>query len=376
MKKTSMRKAFIVAFFVLVLCVFFPVPLSAEGIEEILDKAESETGYVSFFQSIPEESIAFFEAYGIDLSEDMTSLEFSEIVTIIFSLFASVLRENIPLFSVGAALIILFKLLSSVCAGNQRLIESVGYLAAISSGAYSFSVIQNLLQSLTEVTEQSASFLTAALPVICSAQVWSGAQGGAAAAASTLPVVLSVLASAVSSVFYPLCWFCYAASLSGFFQDRISLRAMVSSVKKICTKGVEIISGLAVGVFCVQRAAAASSDTMVRKGVRFALVQMLPLAGSSLTDGMETVYACGKSISGKVGVVCVLSVAALFAVPCVLGLFFVLLYSALSSAGDFLGISLLAGFFADVRDTFAMMTSFSVCSLIVLSSALLLLTGG
>lgn len=371
-----MRKTLILLFLISTLFLLFVLPVSAESVNDILDKAEVETGYTSFLESIPEESIAFLEEYGIDLSSEAPAPGFSETLTMILSLFVSVLSEHLPLLTVGLVLLLLFKLLSSVCVGKERLVESLGYLAVISSGVYSFSVIERLLASLTEVTEQSASFLTAALPVICSAQVWSGSQSGAAVIAAALPVVLTVLASAVSSVFYPLCWFCYAASLSGFFRERISLRPLIASVKKFCTRGVEIISGLAVGVFCVQRVSAASSDTMARKGVRFALIQMLPVAGGSLSEGIETVYACGKSICGKVSVVCVLSVAALFATPCILGLFFVFLYSFLSSAGSFLGVSLLTDFFADVRDTFAMMTSFAVCSLVVVASALLLLTGG
>ncbi|MBQ1965147.1 MAG: hypothetical protein II348_00525, partial [Clostridia bacterium] len=217
---------------------------------------------------------------------------------------------------------------------------------------------------------------TAALPVICSARVWSGSSAGATVISGTFPVVLTVLSAAVTGLYYPLCWFCYGASLSGFYRKSLSLRPFIGSVKKFCSRGVEILAGLSVGVFCVQRAAVDSANTVARKSVRFALVQMLPYAGNALTDGIETVYACGKSVSGKIGVICVLVVAALFATPCILGLLFVFLYSLLASVGSALGGSLLADFFEDIKDVFAMMTSFSVCSLIVVSSGLLLLTGG
>ncbi len=371
-----MKKTFMGFLLLFIIALWLPLSASAYSVTEILDKADAETGYSSFFESIPAESLEFFEDYGIDLSSDSPVPGISETVGMILSLFVSVLQEHLPLLTVGLAMLLLFKLLSAVCNGKDRLIESLGYLSIISSGIYSFSVIEALLSSLTEITEQSASFLTAALPVISAAQVWSGSQSGAAAVSAALPVILTLLSSAVSGLYYPLCWFCYAASLSGFFRNQISLRPFIASVKGFCTKGVEILSGLSVGVFCVQRAAVASANSVARKGVRFAMIQMLPLAGNTLTEGIETVYACGQSISGKVGVICVLALAALFATPCVLGLFFVFLYSFLSSAGSFLGVPLLTDFFADVKDTFSMMTSFAVCSLIVLSSALLLLSGG
>ena len=340
------------------------------------DKTEEEIGYASFFEMIPEESLDFFERYGIDLSADAPALGLSDTVSFILSLFCDAISKHFPLFTTGLAMVLVFKLLSSLCRGRERLLESLGYLAVISSGAYSFTVIEGLLSSLTEITQQTSSFLTAALPVISAAQIWSGSQAGAGMISATLPVILTVLSSAVSTLYYPLCWFCYAASLSGFFRDKISLRPMVSSVKKFCTRGVEILSGLSVGVFCVQRAAVASANTVARKGVRFALLQVLPLAGGALTDGIETVYACGRSICGRVGVLCVLAVAVLFATPCICGLFFVFLYSFLSSVASLFGVGLLTDFFADIKDTFAMMTSFSLCALVVVSSALLLLTGG
>jgi hypothetical protein len=44
--------------------------------------------------------------------------------------------------------------------------------------------------------------------------------------------------------------------------------------------------------------------------------------------------------------------------------------------GEFFDLPVLIDFFSDLRDTFAMMTTYSVGSLIVLSTALLILTGG
>lgn len=371
-----MKKTGLILLLIPMLFALLTVPFSAQSVDEILDKTEEETDYRSFLEAIPEECNELFESWGIDLSSQAPAPDLEKLFLMLLGLLWGVISEYFPLLTIGIGLILLFRLITTICHENSRLVESLGYLAVISSGIYSFSVIERLLACLTTVTEQCASFLTAALPVIGAAQIWSGSQSSATILSATLPVILTILSSAVSSVFYPLCWFCYAASLSGFYRDRVSLRPLVSSVKKFCTRGVEILSGLSVGVFCVQRAAIASADSVARRGVRFALVQMIPMAGGSLTEGMEIIYACGKSISGRIGVIAVLSLAALYATPCILGFFFVFLFSFLSSAGTLPGASLLTDFFADVKDTFSMMTGFAVCSLVVLSSALLLLTGG
>ena len=355
---------------------FFSLPFSGEEEIDLMTQTKEQVGYSAFYDAIPQETVEFWETYGLDLSADAPAPTWTTVVAMVVSLFFSVLSRYFPLFAVGIVLLVLFRMLQGVCASRQGLIESVGYLAIISNGVYSFSVMETLLTALTEVSGQSSSFLTAARPVLCSAQVWSGSSAGATMISATLPMVLTVLSAAVTGLYYPMCWFCYGASLSGFYQSSLSLRPIIGSVKKFCSRGVEILAGLSVGVFCVQRAALDSSNAVARKGVRFALVQMLPYAGNALTEGIETVYACGKSVSGKIGVICVLVIAALFAVPCILGLLFVVLYSLLSSVGSALGGSILSDFFGDVKDIFAMMTSFSVCSLVVVSSGLLLLSGG
>lgn len=370
-----MKKTLKILLFLPWLISLFSLSFSAENVTEIFDSVQQEIGYGSFFESIPEESLEFFETYGIDLSPDAEVPGFSKTLNIVCSVFLAVLSEHLPLLFTGIAVLLLFKLFTSFCRGKDRLTESLAYLTVISSGVYSFAAIEGVLTSLTEISQRISSFLTAALPVVCSAQVWSGSSQGAGVISAVLPAVFTVISSLITAFYYPLCWFCYAASLSGFFRERISLRPLVLSVKKICTRGVEILSGLSVGVFCVQRAVLASANTVARRGVHFALAQILPMAGAALSNGIETVYACGKSLSGKIGVLCVLTVAAMFVVPCILGLIFVTLYSFLSSMGSLLEIPLLADFYADIKDTFAMMTSFAVCSLIVLSSAILLLTG-
>ncbi len=349
---------------------------AASDPHEISDAVEDAVGYESFLEALPEECVSLLEEYEIDLSSSAPAPGLMQVIFLIVARFFSLLSSYVPLFSVGIVLILVLKLLSSVAPGEGRTVEALGYLSVVSSGVYSFAVIEELLASLTEVTEQTASFMTAALPVLSAARIWAGENAGAATVSASFPVVLTLMSSAVSALYYPLCWFCYAASLSGFVRGQLALRPVVSSVKKICVRGVEILSGLSVGVFCVQRAASASADSLAVKGARFALIRLLPLAGNALTDGLETVYSCGRSVSGRVGVVCVIAVAILFVTPCVLGVFLVFLYSMLASVAAVLKVPLLEDFYGDVKDTFAMMTSFAVCSLVVLSSGLLILSGG
>lgn len=372
-----MKNGFYIILFLPIVIALASVSASAASDPyEVSDVVREAVGYESFLEALPEECLDLLEEYEIDLSSDTPAPGFMQVISLLVARFFALLSNCVPLFSVGIVLIFVLKILSSVAPGEGRAVEALGYLAVISSGIYSFAVIEELLASLTEVTEQTASFMTAALPVLSAARVWAGETAGSATVSASFPVVLTMMSSAVSALYYPLCWFCYAASLSGFFRGQISLRPLVSSVKKICVKGVEILSGLSVGVFCVQRAASASADSLAVKGARFALIRLLPLAGNALTDGLETVYACGRSVSGRVGVVCVIAVAVLFVTPCVLGVFLVFLYSTLASAAAVLRVPLLEDFYGDVKDTFAMMTSFAVCSLVVLSSGLLILSGG
>ena len=223
---------------------------------------------------------------------------------------------------------------------------------------------------------QISSFLAGALPILCAASAFSGSEDAAMAVSSVLPMVLTAISALISSFYTPMCIFCFAASLSSFSTREIRLRPLVQSTKKICTRGIEIISGLCVGVFCVQRVAVLSSDGMARRSMRFALSQMLPMAGTALASGLESVYACGKSLTGKVGVIAIIVLAVSFSTPCIMGFMLVAIFSFLSSFASTLGVENLSLFYGDVKDTFAMLASFTVCALVVLSSGLLLLSGG
>ena len=355
---------------------FIPFALSAQSPDEIFQQAEEGVGYDSFLDSLPRECVCFLESAGLDLSAEGDAPGLTEIFALILNSLLSVATEYFPLLAVGLLVTVILKVVSTLSVSNNGLTESLSFLVVISSGVYSFSVVETFLGTLTRVVSQSASFLTAALPAVVSAKIWSGGEAGAGVLSVTLPVVFTAMSALVSSLFYPLCLFCFAASFCGFFRGGISLSPFVSSVKKFCSRGVEILAGLSVGVFCVQRLAVVSADTLSRRGIRFALSQLLPVAGSALTDGIETVYACGKSLCGKMGVVCVLILVTMFALPCILGFVLVTVFSLLSSAGQVLSVPLLSDFFGDVKDTFSMMTCFAVCSLVVLSAALLLLTGG
>ena len=370
MKKTGI-------FILIFVSVLFITPvISFATVRDELSNAEDSVGYSSFLDAIPEKVLAFSEDLGIDLSSESLLPEFSAFFRVIFSLFFDGIVAVFPLVSVGMILIMVFKLLLVLDPGKSGLVEVLGFLAALSSGIYSFSVLEKMLESLTAAAEQVSSFFTAALPVITASQVLAGESEGALAVAASFPVILFILSTLISTVFYPLCWFCYAAALLGFPGSTVSIRPVIGGIKRFCSRGVEVVSGLAVGVFCIQRVAAGTADSVARKSAKFALARLIPVAGGTLSDGLETVYACGQSVRGKIGLVCVIVLLGLFVAPCVFGLIYVLLYSLLSSVGSSFGVPVLADFFSDVKDTFSMMSCFSICSLVVLSSGILIFLGG
>lgn len=365
-----------ILFLIFVFLILFSDFSLASAPSDQLSAMEEQVGYSDFLQTIPSECLDWLESFGVDLSAETSFPGLVDIFAFCWSYGLSVLREYLPLLSIGIALLLFLKLVSAYSFGSSRLVESLGFLTAVTSGVYSFSVIQTLFSALTQAVSQASAFLTASLPVAMSARLWSGSPSASTVLSLSLPPILSVMSTFVSSLYHPLCLFCYAASLCGFFRGELSLRPMVSGVRRFCVRGVGIVSGLSVGVFCIQKAAAASGDSVARRGIRFALAQILPIAGGALTDGVETVYACGRALSGKIGVICVLVLFSLFVFPCLLGFLLMALYSLLSSVGGLFDVPLLTDFYGDVKDTVAVLTSFAVCSLTVLSSAMLLMMGG
>ena len=355
------------------LLLIFSVSAQAESFEDVYSRVEEAVGYDDFLSLLPDEISDLLDRYGEDpdpLSDPWRTITHLRLILLRLA------SDAVPFFASGVLLLVLLKLLSALSVGHERLTDALTYLAVISSGAQSFYSVHGILEQLESVIEKTTSLVTAALPVLSAAQLWSGAAEGATALSAFLPSILTLLSAASSVLYVPLCRFFYAASFSGFFRDRMSLRPILSTVKHGCVRGVEVLSGLAVGVFFVRRASVSAANTAARRSLRFALLRLLPVAGGALTDGIETVYACGKSLCGRVGVICVISLWFYYAAPCLTGLVSMILYSSLATFGKVLGVPALTEFFSDLRDIFAVVTSFALCSAVVLSSALLILTGG
>lgn len=343
--------------------------------DDPLANVEDAVEYEAFLDAIPPDTYDFMAECGLDPSVESPAPGLREVASFVLRVLASGIRETVPLFSVGIALLVLFKLLGALSV-NPTLSGALAFLAVVSSGVYSFSAVERLLDSVSACAERSSSFLSAALPVLCSLQVWSGSPEGAAAIAASFPFSLAAISFLISAVFDPLCRFCFAASLLPFGRSPVSPAPLVSAIKRICVRGVELCSGIAVGVFCLQRLSVSSATVLSRRSTRLALSRLIPVAGGVLSDGLETVYSCGESLRGKVGVLCVMVFLSFFVVPCLLGLLLTLLYSVLASVGECLGVRVLGEFFSSLRDTVSIVASFSLCSLIVLSCGILLLLGG
>lgn len=373
-----MRRRNTVSVFVLLLCLFIPVfTIQTRGTEqtEFFSAVSEAVGADRIYEALPDEVWGLFQENGIDPEADGIP-GLPTVLKLLFSLFLRLLAQHKGLISSGLLLLLFLKLISAFSPGTEGTVDSVGYLCVVLSGVYSFSALSAVLSELSRAAEQSSAFLTAVLPVFVSSQAWAGQEGGAALFSLTVPFLLQSISLLISGVYYPLCWFCFSASVSGFFSGPLSLRPLIASIRKFCTRGVEILSGLSVGLMAVQKVSSGAADSLSRKSLHFALSELLPVAGGALSDGMEAVYSCGKSLSGQIGALSVIVLGALFAVPCVLGFLSAMLYGFLAAAGSVFSVPLLTDFFSDLRDTFALTASFGVCALIVLSVGILILAGG
>lgn len=306
------------AIFLCALLLFLFIPVSSYSMdysEEEYNKTLSSYDLSSFEKELDADTYKMLDELGVlDFSyESITGLSFNDIVGLLKSLFQK--KAELPIKS--SVTVLIFILLSAFLQSLKA--ESDDSVNMIYSTATALLVATVVLVKLTSTVSLASmaisvasNFVYAFIPVFCSIVVASGGITTGFSTNTTLLILAQGLSFISSNVFMPIVNCYLALGVTSSLRYELNLDKLLSSLKKIITTCISFVSGVFVSVLSVKTAVAGRADMLGLRSIRFAINSVVPVIGSSISEGLLSIQAYSSLIKSSVGIVGVMAVVLVF----------------------------------------------------------------
>ncbi len=306
------------AIFLCALLLFLLIPISSYSMdysEEEYNETLSSYDLSSFEKELDADTYKMLDELGVlDFSyESITGLSFNDIVGLLKSLFQK--KAELPIKS--SVTVLIFILLSAFLQSLKA--ESDDSVNMIYSTATALLVATVVLVKLTSTVSLASmaisvasNFVYAFIPVFCSIVVASGGITTGFSTNTTLLILAQGLSFISSNVFMPIVNCYLALGVTSSLRYELNLDKLLSSVKKIITTCISFVSGVFVSVLSVKTAVAGRADMLGLRSIRFAINSVVPVIGSSISEGLLSIQAYSSLIKSSVGIVGVIAVVLVF----------------------------------------------------------------
>ena len=306
------------AIFLCALLLFLLIPVSSYSMdysEEEYNKTLSSYDLSSFEKELDADTYKMLDELGVlDFSyESITGLSFNDIVGLLKSLFQK--KAELPIKS--SVTVLIFILLSAFLQSLKA--ESDDSVNMIYSTATALLVATVVLVKLTSTVSLASmaisvasNFVYAFIPVFCSIVVASGGITTGFSTNTTLLILAQGLSFISSNVFMPIVNCYLALGVTSSLRYELNLDKLLSSLKKIITTCISFVSGVFVSVLSVKTAVAGRADMLGLRSIRFAINSVVPVIGSSISEGLLSIQAYSSLIKSSVGIVGVVAVVLVF----------------------------------------------------------------
>lgn len=314
-------KYLLVAVLVLNAIFWLPSAVQAEdarGTDEIIDAQLAELEL--------EEISAFLEQLDQDTSKHLPTLKFS-------SLLASIREGKLPLnlkdilagitrffcheVVQNSSLLGKLVILAVICAvlynlqtgfgegGVGQLAHGVCYLVLLTIAAASFTTA---LAVGRETIDRMVLLMQALLPVLLTLLTAVGGPTSAAVFHPVLVAAVSIMATVVKNIVFPLLFFGAILAIVSHISERFRVTRLAGLCRDIGIGVLGLSLTVMIGVIAVQGIAGSVADGVALRTAKYMTGAFLPVVGGVLSDAVEAVVGCSLLLKDAIGLLGALAI--------------------------------------------------------------------
>lgn len=219
------------------------------------------------------------------------------------------------LIILAVAGVVLTNLQGTFDKGNISLLANgVVYLVLITIALGSFSIAINTGK---EAIENMSGFLYAVMPVLLTLLAAMGGVTSATLIQPVMVVILTLAITVIKTVIFPLIYFMVILNVVSHISPQFNVSRLSGLFKDLSIGLLGIVMTVFVGFLSLQGITGAVADGLTFKAAKFAAGVFIPVVGKSLADAMDTVIGTSLILKNGIGILGVIVIFIMCALPAV-----------------------------------------------------------
>ena len=277
--------------------------------------AAAEEGYSDDFRYsvTPEDSLLSEETNLNDPSSVMEDLDAANLFSYFGRQFKSAFGNALENLIKGIAMVLLSVIVNR-CSGNiqnQNLQLLFSFIVSLSIALMCESSLRSSASALQKAIKDMGIFTTACIPSFTVVMIAAG-EGAGSTVFSSAMVLLGEAGTLVSeNLLLPLVDVYLAIGICSAVSDEYNFMAIGKNIRRFLVWAIGLLVVVFRLIMKLQSGAAAAGDQVAKKYIRSALGSLIPIVGSTLSDGVDGLFTVASGVRASfavAGVLIVLSI--------------------------------------------------------------------
>lgn len=344
-----------IIFLAIIILMVFPCKISAT--EQIMESTKEMLGVSTFISESEKFSQEVFE--DIDFSEVLNSaitgkIDNSTLAKKLLNILGKEIRNQLTLIGSIIVIIVIHSILKSVSDGLEnegisKVSYFVQYILIVTLIMKSFSEI---VMNIKDTTQSLVGYSYSLIPLLISLMMFTGNLVSAGAVQPILLLMITFIGTFISNFLLPMVLIGTALGIISKISDKVQIDKLAKTFKSSTVWILGLVLTVFTGVLSLESSLTGKVDGITTKATKAIVTNAIPVVGKILSDASETVLGSGIVLRNAVGLVGVIVIIGICAMPIIKLGVLTALYQMLSAICEPIADKKIINIIEQMRDTF------------------------
>ncbi len=199
--------------------------------------------------------------------------------------------------------------------GEQGVTRAAYYACYLIIAGIAATAFYHTAECVVGGVSNMARFMEMVVPVVITTLVTSGAMISASVFEPVLLSIVGISVKIIQTGFVPITMVATAMNIANGISDRFKIQRLIKFMNQCVKWGLSVMLTVFVATSGLQSITSAGVDGISVKLTKFAAANLIPVVGGILAESVETVMNCSLVIKNSVGVLGILCLVIIGAVP-------------------------------------------------------------
>ena len=359
-------------FIIITIFTFFPITyVRAESLTQQMINEEQETfGINDFAQETEKYTNEFFN--DMNISEIINSaitgkINNNKILNKILKIFGKEIVSSLKTI-IALLIVVLIHSIIKVVADNletsniSKIIYYVQYILIVTIIMSNFT---DLISLITNTIQNLVGFMNTLVPLLITLMIYTGNIATSSLLEPIILFIIGFISNIIVSLILPGVSIITALIIVSKLSDKIQINKLAKFLKSSIVWFLGIVLTIFVGVISIEGTLASSVDGITAKTAKAAVSSLIPVVGKILGDSVDSVLGCSLVLKNALGVVGVIVIIGICAVPIIKLSILTIIYNILSAIIEPLADEKIVKLLEEFSDIFKILLGI-LCSVSVL----------